>query len=120
MMRSCEPCLEHVDNNFAALPQDLKDQYEPIRLQIRDLLSESLEMIKTSNYDDTSDIRKRCDDMKSQLSAVRKALVNHIHENMQNYSVIYVYLNLLQESQEMIGSLRHMLRALRKIEKDEN
>ncbi|MCF0190050.1 MAG: inorganic phosphate transporter [Marinilabiliaceae bacterium] len=119
LMRMCEPCLEHVDNNFAAMPVDLKEQYEPIRKEIFGLLDESRVIVTESNYDATNELRRRCDDMKSKLSSVRKELVNHIHEDMNTYSVIYVYLNMLQESQEMISSLRHMLRALRKIERED-
>lgn len=118
LMRMCEPCLEHIDNNFPPLPEELKTQFTPVRDQIVGLFSESLEIFETDNYDKTVEIRQRCDDMKSTLSQMRKELVNHIHEDMDRYSVIYVYLNVLQETQEMISSLRHMLRAIRKIEKD--
>ena len=118
LMRMCEPCLEHIDNNFAPLPDNLKSEFAPVRNTISSLLLRSLETIESENYNLTVQLRKECDDMKTQLSAMRKALVYHIHENMDNYSVVYVYLNVLQESQEMISSLRHMLRAMRKIEKE--
>ena len=118
LMRMTEPCLEHVDNNFAPLSEELKNQFIPIRDQISNILTQSLVAIETKDYDKTIAIRNECDELKAQLSAMRKALVNHIHEDMENYSVIYVYLNILQESQEMISSLRHMLRAVRKIERE--
>lgn len=118
LMRMTEPCLEHVDNNFAPLSEELRNQFIPVRDQISNILKQSLETIETKSYDKAIAIRSECDEMKAQLSAMRKALVNHIHEDMDNYSVIYVYLNILQESQEMISSLRHMLRAVRKIERE--
>ena len=33
--------------------------------------------------------------------------------------MLYVYLNMLQESQEMLSALRHLLRAGRKIQKEQ-
>lgn len=118
LMRMTEPCLEHVDNNFAPLSDELKSQFIPVRDHISQILLQSLNAIETKDYDQTISIRNECDEMKAQLSSMRKALVNHIHEDMENYAVIYVYLNILQESQEMISSLRHMLRAIRKIERE--
>lgn len=118
LMRMTEPCLEHVDNNFAPLSDDLKAQFIPVRDKISELLTRSLSAIETEDYDLTVAIRNESDEMKATLSNMRKALINHIHEDMDNYSVIYVYLNILQESQEMISSLRHMLRAVRKIERE--
>ncbi len=117
LMRMNEPCFEHVDNNFTPLPDELKQEFIPIRNRITALLKKS-RILVDFDYEMTSlEIRKECDDLKTELSQMRKELVNHIHEDMENYTVVYVYLNVLQESQEMITSLRHMLRAVRKIEK---
>ncbi len=118
LMRMCEPCYEHVDNNFAPLPDDLKNQFLPLRDEVVKLFQKSLEVLETDDYDMTVDIRNEGDETKNQISQMRKDLVVHIHEDMESYSVIYVYLNMLQETQEMISSLRHNLRALRKIERD--
>ncbi len=118
LMRMCEPCYEHVDNNFPTLPDDLQIQFQPVRDNIIELIRKSLDIVGSNNYDLANDVRRECDDLKSQLSMMRKLLINHIHEDMENYTVVYVYLNMLQESQEMISSLRHLLRALRKIEKE--
>ncbi len=117
LMRMCEPCLEHVDNNFMPLPEDLKNQFIPVRNRINALLKKSRIMVDFEYEMSSIEVRRECDEIKNQLSQMRKALVNHIHEDMENYTVVYVYLNVLQESQEMISSLRHMLRAVRKIEK---
>ncbi len=118
LMRMCEPCYEHVDNNFAPLSPELKTQFEPLRQEVIDLFKKSQNTIEINDYDSTVDIRNEGDVLKSKISALRKNLINHIHEDMDSYSVIYVYLNMLQETQEMVSSLRHDLRALRKIERE--
>lgn len=118
LMRMCEPCYEHIDNNFAPLPDDLKNQFLPLRDQVVELFDKSLNVLESDDFDSTVDIRNEGDETKEQISKMRKELVVHIHEDMESYSVIYVYLNMLQETQEMISSLRHNLRALRKIERE--
>ena len=62
LKRMCEPCKEHVDNNFNPLPAECAEEFVPIR-----------DMLKS-------------------------------------------YLNLLQESQELVSIMRHMLRASRKFQ----
>lgn len=118
LMRMSETCYEHVDNNFAPLPDDLKEQFMPLRDEIVSLFRRSLDIIENEDYDTTVAVRNDGDDTKAKISKMRKELVCHIHEDMDAYSVIYVYLNMLQETQEMISSLRHNLRALRKIERN--
>ena len=118
LMRMCEPCYEHVDNNFAPLPNDLKQQFLPLRDEVADLFRKSLDIIDSEDYDTTVAVRNDGDATKTRISQMRKDLVCHIHEDMDAYSIIYVYLNMLQETQEMISSLRHNLRALRKIERE--
>ena len=118
LMRMCEPCYEHVDNNFAPLSKDLKQQFAPLRDEVLGLFQKSIDLIDRDDYDATVAVRNEGDNTKSKISQMRKDLVSHIHEDMDAYSVIFVYLNMLQETQEMISSLRHNLRALRKIERE--
>lgn len=118
LMRMCEPCYEHIDNNFATLPEDLRNQFLPLRDQVVSLFDKSINVLENDDFDSTVDIRNEGDETKEKISQMRKDLVVHIHEDMDSYSVIYVYLNMLQETQEMISSLRHNLRALRKIERE--
>ena len=118
LMRMCEPCYEHVDNNFAPLSPELKQQFLPLRDEVLDLFQHSLDLINTDDYDTTVNVRNDGDETKAKISQMRKDLISHIHEDMDAYSVIFVYLNMLQETQEMISSLRHNLRALRKIERE--
>ncbi|MDD5814900.1 MAG: inorganic phosphate transporter [Bacteroidales bacterium] len=118
LMRMVEPCYEHVDNNFAPMPDSLKEQFEPLKKEVIGLFRRSIETIGNNDYDSTVDIRNEGDATKTRISLMRKDLVSHIHEDMDSYSVIYVYLNMLQETQEMISSLRHNLRAIRKIERE--
>lgn len=48
-----------------------------------------------------------------QLTELQQLQLNRIQEEQGSINVSLVYLNVLQESQEIISALRHMLRASR-------
>ena len=57
------------------------------------------------------------DEYKATLSAMRKAQEDRIQMDLsQGLKVSLVYLNLLQETQELLSGLRHYLRAYRRFQ----
>ena len=81
------------------------------------LFEQALTILRNGRYEETIELRADCEKMKDLISRKRKNLVEEIQneERSEYISVLYVYLNLLQESQESISLLRHMLRADRKL-----
>jgi len=47
------------------------------------------------------------------ISTLRRHQMNRIHDESVNVKTALVYLNILQESQELVSSWRHLLRASR-------
>ena len=117
LLRICEPCLEHVDNNFTPLPQKFIDEFVPMKNGVILLFEQALTILRNGRFEATIELRADCERMKDMFSRKRKALVESIQdeERSEYISVLYVYLNLLQESQETVSLLRHMLRADRKL-----
>ena len=62
--------------------------------------------------------KSKCDKLKEALSRTRKLQMNRMQDEKDNLAVSYVYLNMLQESQELVSSLRHLLRATRSFQTD--
>ena len=56
------------------------------------------------------------DKCKDELSVVRKLHIDRIQQaqDNKNLQVSLVYLNLLQESQQLLSNMRHQLRAAKK------
>ncbi len=117
LFRMCEPCQEHVDNNFMPLPRHLADDFLPMRNSVIQLFEKAITIEQSGRFEDTIALRSECEDMKALFSKKRKALMQMMQEDdkSENISVLYIYLGLLQESQETVALLRHMLRADRKI-----
>lgn len=116
LRRMAEACREHVDNNFRPLPQAYVDEFELLRTRIGVLFNDVLTMMNQEAIPAVPLLRRHCDELKGALSAHYHRLRQHLHEeDPESMSVLYVYLNLLQESREMVSLLRKYLRAYAKL-----
>lgn len=111
-----EVCKEHVDNNFRPLPQGFAQTLDELRQDIISALQDSEIAIGENNPEIIDSMRRRCDGIKSRLSHRSHEVYDRIRNgDAADLTVTYVYLNLLQESQELVTSLRKMLRAAGKL-----
>ena len=114
LKRICEPCKEHVDNNFNPVPKDDVAEFLPIREELCELMDRTRNAIITNNYSEADDILKKGDDLKNKISALRKHQMNHMQEaDNRSLKASMVYLNILQETQELVSVWRHLLLASR-------
>ena len=119
LKRICEPCKEHVDNNFNPVPAEYVQEFLPIRERLCGLMERTRTCILNNDYADADKILKEGDDLKNGISALRKQQMNHIQEADSTYlKANMVYLNILQESQELVSVWRHLLRASRFFQAD--
>ena len=116
LRRMLEPIREHVDNNFNPLPESYIAEFDPIRKQVADLMSQSESMISTGRYDNYTNVLAEAERCKNELSVVRKHHIDRMSQEQGNthLQVSLVYLNVLQETQEFLGIMRHQLRAAHK------
>ena len=113
MKRICEPCKEHVDNNFKPLSERARNEFIPVRDEMIALMTQARDVIISGDYDKADIILKEGDGLKNKISALRRHQMNRIHDESVNVKTALVYLNILQESQELASSWRHLLRASR-------
>ena len=118
LKRICEPCKEHVDNNFNPLSGRAVEEFIPVRDELTALMSEAREVLADGNYEKADGILKEGDRLKEKLSMLRKQQMNRIQEKDTNIKTSLVYLNILQESQELVSTWRHLLRAGRMFQSD--
>lgn len=119
LKRMCEPCLEHVDNNFNPMPKEYVDEFMPVRENVRALMTVIGDMVENGNYDKALQVRQDGDELKTQLSQLRKNQQERIRKgDMSNLKIEYLYLSTLQETQEIIGHMRHWVRACRRFQQE--
>lgn len=110
LKRMGEPCLEHVGNNFSPVPGRYIQEF----LQMR---NEILQLITRASHAETKDlIRGDANKMQSQLSDYRQTIIHDIQAKQLNIESMTVFLNLVQESQQILSALRHTMRGLNKFE----
>ena len=114
LRRMSEPILEHVDNNFNPLPKDFVDEYLPI-VQRTDALLEMIEQsIKNNDFTNSDKILVDGNELKVDISNIRHALQDKIHHDENNLNISLLYLNALQETQELVSNARHLIRAAKR------
>lgn len=116
LRRILEPIKEHVDNNFNPIPQVYINEFRPLRATINDLMQQTETQISTCRFEHYRDTLALADKCKDELSIVRKRHIDRITE-MKDHNLLQVslvYLNLLQESQQLLSNMRHQLRAAKK------
>lgn len=116
LRRILDPVKEHVDNNFNPLPAEYIEEFRPIRAQINDLMQQTESQISTCRFENYRETLALADQCKDELSVIRKKHIDRIQQSKDNskLQVSLVYLNLLQESQQLLSNMRHQLRAAKK------
>lgn len=111
-----ESVSEHVNNNFRPLPVDLRGSLAEVCSHIDKVLADASEAMKQSSPEVIDELRDRCGRIKDHLSSLTRVAYDRLQQgNTDNLAVTYVYLSVLQETQEFITSLRKMLRAVGKL-----
>ena len=119
LTRMLEPVKEHVDNNFTPLSKEMVDEFKPVKEKIEALLKTTADSISQRSFDNYRQTLEEADKLKDELSVVRKRHIDRMQtSNTQNLQAGLVYLNLLQESQQLLSNMRHQLRAVKKFEEN--
>ena len=121
LRRMLDPIKEHVDNNFQPMPKKYLDEFESVRRRINEMMKHTDQMISTNRYNLYRETLIISDECKDELSALRERHLNFMQKDQNaaaNMKTSLLYLNILQESQEMISIMRHQLRAARKFLED--
>ena len=110
LKRMGEPCLEYVANNFRPIPGKYVNEF----LTLRD---EIVRIFRRAISDETTHhIRDDAARIQNALSDYRKRIIRDIQTKQLNIESMTVFLNLVQESQELLSALRHTKKKKNKFE----
>ena len=120
LRRMLQPMKEHVDNNFNPVPEVYVSEYENVRRHVNDLMKMTCEAIETNRFDQYRGVLAEADVCKDELSVIRKEHINRMQKNKSSKTIQIdmVYLNLLQETQQLLSVMRHQLRSAKKFMED--
>lgn len=111
LKRMGDPCKEHIGNNFRPVASEYANEFAVYRDEIVKLLERSV------NTDTAEEMREQASNIQDSLSEYRKRIICDIQTKHLNIESMTVFLNLVQESNELLNSLRHTLRGINKFGK---
>ncbi len=123
LRRITEPCKEHIDNNFNLLPEESKNEFMPLRDQLILLFEGTFHFVKNNGSDkDLVALVKRISAYKKDANKALDNLYKRIHKekNSSNLNIYMLYQVMLQESLQMADSLKHLSRAIYKLQSVES
>ena len=76
--RLCEPCLEHIDNNFNPLDAIQKGEFGDVAEDITYLIQQCRQKLEGNNYSNLEEDLHRANDLNSQLSHLKRQELQRI------------------------------------------
>ncbi|MCR5181318.1 MAG: inorganic phosphate transporter [Bacteroidaceae bacterium] len=117
LKRINDPCREHVGNNFTPVSEEYANLFMEVRKRILDIFQETVQTLNASTIDEeqVKQIRERAQSLQHTISAYRKQVMDSMQQNTLNIESTTLFLNILQESQQILSGLRHLLRGMAKL-----
>lgn len=110
LKRMGESCREHVGNNFSPVPSEYANEFLVLRNEIVRLY------LRFFDSETAFQIRNDAAVLQSSLSDYRTRIIHDIQTRQLNIEAMTVFLSVVQESQELLGALRHLMRGESKME----
>lgn len=116
LKRMAEPCKEHVDNHFNPLPPKYEEEIKHLKSDMADFMLRGEQITEERDDDGFNGFTDDLERYRQKISAMRNVQEHRIQtDDTQSMRVSLVYLNLLQETQELLGCMRRYMRAYRYI-----
>lgn len=116
LKRMLEPCMEHVDNNFNPLPQNYITELQSLTGEIDQMMERTAQMITTGDFKGSDELLVEGNALKARISQMRHNQQDRIQQEDSNIKVDLLYLSTLQETQELVSMMRHLLRASKRFQ----
>lgn len=108
--RSCEVCYEHISNNYNPLPNEYQEELIDTRQTVLAYLQSVKEVIFSQKEDEVKNIKEEGKVLRKRIKELRKQHMKRTHLGQKElFRVSIVYLNMLQETNEIINNLRHLV-----------
>ena len=110
LTRIGEPMREHADNSFSPMSKVYVEEFSPYCSEVYKVLIDINTIIATGNYENAEEVSTRAKNLKHKLANLRKEQTMRLHQSNGSLRMDFVYLNLIQESHELLSEVRNLLR----------
>ena len=114
--RLCEPCLEHIDNNFNPLDAIQKGEFSDAAEDITYLIQQCRRKLENNDYNNMEEEIRRANDLNGQLSLLKRKELQRIQSQSGSIRVSMVYLTMVQEAQNVVTYTINLMKVSRKFQ----
>ena len=114
LTRITNPMKEHTDNNFRPLSPQYLEEFLPYQQRLVAVFRGISEVIRTGDFSEAEKLSAEGKWLKKEISNLRRVQTHRLQEDAENIKVAFVYLNLIQESHELLSEVRNVLRGCEK------
>lgn len=114
LSRIAEPMKEHAEHSFSPLSFACVEEFSPYCRDVYNVFVEMDTVISTGDYSKAEAVSVRAKELKHSLAGLRKKQTLRLHQSGGSLRVDFVYLNLIQESHELLSEARNLLRGGKK------
>lgn len=116
--RLTEPGKEHVDNHFSPLSDVQKADFGKMTGNIVAFLNRCSGMVERNDYYRMEDLVAESADLTAKLTLLKKEELKRIQGQSGSTKVSMVYLNMVQEAQNVVSFTANLLKVSRKFQKE--
>ncbi|MBS7357362.1 MAG: inorganic phosphate transporter [Bacteroidales bacterium] len=110
LRRICEPCKEYVDNSFSPLGKEYVEELNKVKEMTNWAIDAANIVIYSSDYKEHEIVMDRIKRREDELMNISIEQMNRIQKKHENIDLSVLYLNIIQESVEIVTEMRHILR----------
>ncbi len=118
--RICDPMKEHTDNSFTPLSDEYINEFSPYCRALYLVFDSIAKMIQSGDFTDAEHVSQEAKALKKQLADLRKVQTERLQDEHEGLKAAFVYLNLVQESRELLSEVRNVLRGCQKFFETDN
>ncbi len=111
LRRICDPCKEYVDNSFTPLDKKYFPEVESLKEKFFWAMETANITIASSEYGDVDTVMDMIKVREEDVVMMSHEQMNRIQHDRDNIDLALLYLNIIQESSELVTEMRHLLRS---------
>ncbi len=108
--RSSVVCSEHVGNNFNPMPEEFVTEFIPVRNEVLDYIQQVYKLLSSEKIEDVKKTKAMGKELRRKVKEMRKVQMKRTYKGgKERLKVSLVYMNMLQETTEILVNLRHLV-----------
>ena len=116
LRRMTEPCKDHIDNNFKPLDTIQKGEFGKMADEVITFISRCMLEIKRNDYTAFDQLVEKAVSISNALTQLKKNELKRIQGQSGSTKVSMVYLNMIQETQNVVSFTSNLIKVSRKFQ----